>query len=115
MKRRELLGGSIAGGLALGSMSALARTPERPRSDLPAKFAPSAYAVPSTQYSPFATPDYYTYADDLVIERNRPGKPHAGKGHAAVQAHADRFYYMDLRQPSGSKVDEYVEKHTVRL
>jgi hypothetical protein len=30
-------------------------------------------------------------------------------------AHAERFYYMDLRQPSGSKVDEYVEKHAVRL
>ena len=28
---------------------------------------------------------------------------------------AERFYYMDLRQPSGSKVDEYVEKHAVRL
>ena len=89
MKRRELLGGSIAGGLALGSTAALAQTPERPRSDLPAKFTPSAYAVPSTKYSPFATPDYYTYADDLVIERNRPGKPHAGKVLAAVQAHSD--------------------------
>jgi hypothetical protein len=30
-------------------------------------------------------------------------------------AYAERFYYMDLRQPSGSKVDEYVEKHAVRL
>ena len=30
-------------------------------------------------------------------------------------AHAERFYYMDLRQPSGSKADEYVEKHAVRL
>src|SRR3954468_497727 len=89
MKRRELLAGSIAGGLALGSTAALAQTPDRPRSDLPAKFTPSAYAVPSTKYSPFATPDYYTYADDLVIERNRPGKPHAGKVLAAVQAHSD--------------------------
>jgi LmbE family N-acetylglucosaminyl deacetylase len=30
-------------------------------------------------------------------------------------AHAERFYYVDLRQPPGSKVDEYVEKHAVRL
>ena len=30
-------------------------------------------------------------------------------------AYAERFYYVDLRQPSGSKVDEYVEKHAVRL
>ena len=89
MKRRELLGGSIAGGLALGSTAALSQTPVRPRSDLPPKFTPSAYAVPSTKYSPFATPDYYTYADDLVIERNRPGKPYAGKVLAAVQAHSD--------------------------
>ena len=34
-------------------------------------------------------PDYQTYADDLVIERNRSGKPHAGKVLAAVQAHSD--------------------------
>src|SRR3954468_17236541 len=89
MKRRELLAGSIAGGLALGSTAALAQTPERPRSDLPPKFSPSAFSVPSTKYSPFTTPDYYTYADDLVIEKNRPDKPHAGKVLAAVQAHSD--------------------------
>ena len=81
----------MAGGLHLGRLAA-AQTQEstRPRSsDLPAKFTPSAFAVPSTKYSPFTTPDYYTYADDLVIERNRPGKPHAGKVLAAVQAHSD--------------------------
>src|SRR6266581_5747938 len=89
MKRRELLGGSMAGGLAWGSMAAFAQTTGRPRSDLPAKFTPSAFAAPSTKYSPFTTPDYYTYADDLVIEKNRPGKPHAGKVLAAVQAHSD--------------------------
>src|SRR6516225_268797 len=89
MKRREWLGGSMAGGLAWGSMAAFAQTPDRPRSNLPAKFAPSAFAVPSTKYSPFTTPDYYTYADDLVIEKNRPGKPHAGKVLAAIQAHSD--------------------------
>ena len=30
-------------------------------------------------------------------------------------AYAERFYYIDQRQPSASKVDEYVEKHAVRL
>src|SRR5436190_19775969 len=89
MKRRELLGGTMAGGLAFGGMTALAQTPGRSRSDLPAKYTPSAFAVPSTKYSPFTTPDYYTYADDLVIERDRPGKPHAGKVLAAVEAHSD--------------------------
>src|SRR4051794_11823461 len=89
MKRRELLGGSVVGALGLGSAAALAQTPARPKSDLPSKFVPGAYAVPSTKYSPFTTPDYYTYADNLVVEKNRPGKPHAGKVLAAVQAHSD--------------------------
>src|SRR3954464_4416414 len=89
MKRRDLLGSSVAGGVALGSTAAFAQTSGRPRSDLPAKFTPSAFSVPSTKYSPFATPDYYTYADNLVVEKNRPDKPHAGKVLAAVQAHSD--------------------------
>jgi LmbE family N-acetylglucosaminyl deacetylase len=89
MKRRELLRTSVAGGLALGGMAASAQTAGHPHSDLPSKFTPSAFAVPSTKYSPFTTPDYFTYADDLIVERNRPGKPHAGKVLAAVQAHSD--------------------------
>ena len=28
---------------------------------------------------------------------------------------AERFYYIDERQPSRSKVDEYVDKHAVRI
>ena len=83
------MAGGMAGGIAaLGQAKAAQGTGRRP-SDLPAKFTPSAYAVPSTKYSPFTTPDYYTYADDLVIERNQAGKPHAGKVLAAVQAHSD--------------------------
>src|SRR6476660_7487873 len=90
MKRRELLSGSMAGGLAFGGMAALgAQTPAHPPSDLPTKFTPSAYKVPSSKYSPFTTPDYYTFTDDLVIERNRPGKPYQGKVLAAVEAHSD--------------------------
>jgi len=97
MRRRKFL----AGAGALGAIPALGKTsladdkstpatatPER-HSDLPAKFTPCAYATTKTQYSPFTIPDYYTYADDLVIERNAPGKPHAGKVLAAVQAHVD--------------------------
>ncbi|MGO8785789.1 MAG: integrase core domain-containing protein [Terriglobia bacterium] len=42
-----------------------------------------------TGYSPFTIPDYYMYANDLVIERNVPGKPHTGKVLAAIQAHVD--------------------------
>jgi len=56
---------------------------------LPAGITPAAYANKSTGYNPFATPDYYTYTDDLTIEGNRPGKPHQGKVFAAVQAHSD--------------------------
>ena len=86
MKRRKFLGGAVAGAAAL---PLAAQTPARRASDLPSKFTPGAYSVASTKYSPFTVPDYYTYADDLVIERKRPGKPHAGKVLAAVQAHSD--------------------------
>jgi len=94
MKRRRFLGNSIAGGIALGAAPALSPSPPpqatgQRRSDLPANLTPTAYANRSSGYNPFATPDYYTYADDLVIERNRPGKPHQGKVLAAVQAHSD--------------------------
>jgi LmbE family N-acetylglucosaminyl deacetylase len=94
MNRRRFFGKSMTGGLALGGAAALrpplaAQVAGTAHSDLPSKFTPSAYSVPSTKYSPFTTPDYYTYADNLVIERNRPGKPHAGKVLAAVQAHSD--------------------------
>src|SRR5262245_21222901 len=94
MERRKFLGRSVAGGMALGLAGAAkplpaAETASGRRSDLPSKFTPSAYSLPSSNYSPFTTPDYYTFADDLAIERNRPGKPHRGKVLAAVQAHSD--------------------------
>lgn len=101
MRRRKFLGtslggglaGGIAGGIALGppalSQAPAPKLPAKRRSDLPANVVPAAYANRSTGYNPFATPDYYGYADDLVIERNRPGKPHRGKVLAAVQAHSD--------------------------
>jgi LmbE family N-acetylglucosaminyl deacetylase len=94
MKRRRFLGRSIAGGVAAGvspvvGIPAAAQVTGPKRSNLPANVTPTAYANRSSGYNPFATPDYYTYADDLVIERNRPGKPHQGRVLAAVQAHSD--------------------------
>src|SRR5215831_16277518 len=94
MQRRKFLGRTMASGVALGGLAGV--TPQlagqaagKRRSDLPSQFVPSAYSVPSTKYSPFTVPDYYTYTDDLVVERNRPGKPHQGKVLAAIQAHSD--------------------------
>jgi len=94
MRRRKFL--ASAG--ALGAIPVLANakppanpqdgTPER-HSDLPAKYTPCAYSNTKTEYSPFTIPDYYMYANDLVIERNAPGKPHTGKVLAAIQAHVD--------------------------
>src|SRR5579871_1593530 len=84
MDRRRFLGASVAGGAALGGAAAYGQT-----SNLPSKFKPAAYALPRPANSASLTADYYTYADDLVIERNRPGKPHQGKVLAAIQAHSD--------------------------
>lgn len=91
MDRRRFLGGSVAGGMALGGAAALQQASPAygQTSNLPAKFTPAAYTVPRSPNSAFLTPDYYTYADNLVIERNQPGKPHQGKVLAAIQAHSD--------------------------
>ena len=94
MDRRKFLGrsaaGSMAFGLAQGAQGAQgAQEAPRRRSDLPSRFTPSAYAFPRSPYGPFAATDYYIFADDLKIQRDQPGKPHAGKVLAAVQAHSD--------------------------
>ena len=94
MQRRNFLAQSLAGGAALGSVAATPAAQQTASgggrsSDLPSKFTPTAYANNRSGYSPFTTPDYYTYADDLAIEPNRPGKPHQGKVLAALQAHSD--------------------------
>jgi hypothetical protein len=88
MKRRKPLGRSIAGGLGAGLSGAYrplsaAQIAAGKHSDLPAKLTPSAFSVPSSKYSPFTTPDYYTYTDDLTIERNRDKKRRQGKVPAA--------------------------------
>jgi LmbE family N-acetylglucosaminyl deacetylase len=94
MKRRRFLGRSMAAGMVLTGAEALkpvsaARADQAQASDLPSKFTPTAYSVRRSAYSPFATSDYYTFADDLVVERGRPGKPHQGKVLAAIQPHSD--------------------------
>jgi LmbE family N-acetylglucosaminyl deacetylase len=90
MRRRKFL----AGAAALGGAPALAQSNRNAGAvarnpDLPGRFTPSAYATSKTGYSPFTIPDYFTFANDLTIERSVPGKPHAGKILAAVQAHSD--------------------------
>ncbi|MBA7572314.1 hypothetical protein ES708_14093 [subsurface metagenome] len=50
---------------------------------------PCAFSVRKSGFSPFSTPDYMMYTDDLFIERNVPGKPHKGKVLAAIQPHSD--------------------------
>jgi LmbE family N-acetylglucosaminyl deacetylase len=73
----------VVGGITLGG-AAYAQ-----RSNLPPAVTPTAYAVPKSEFSASLTPDYHTYANDLVIERNQPGKPHQGKVLVAIQAHSD--------------------------
>ena len=68
---------------------AAAQNPPTRSPALPTRFTPAAYANARSGYNPFGTPDYYTYADDLTVERSQPGKPHRGKVLAAVQAHSD--------------------------
>lgn len=94
MRRRGFLGRFMTTGMVLSGAAALppaltSQEAQKPTRNLPAKFTPAAYANPPSRFNPFATPDYYTYADDLVIERNQPGKPHQGKVLAAIQAHSD--------------------------
>ena len=92
MRRRKFLGRSIAGlgaGGAALSPSQAAQPAQGRSADLPSRFTPAAYANRSSPHNPFATPDYYQYADDLTIERNNAGKPHQGKVLAAIQAHSD--------------------------
>ena len=91
MQRCQFLGQPVSVGIALGGPAALEQAPavRGRRSDLPSRFTPSAYTVPKPENSALLTPDYFTYAEDLVIERSRPGKPHKGKVLAAIQAHSD--------------------------
>src|ERR1039457_4150938 len=89
MDRRKFLGRAVTGGAAGFVLQPQLEVQNAPHSDLPSQFKPSTYAFPRSPYNPFGATDYYSFADDLVIEQNRPGKPHQGKVLAAVQAHSD--------------------------
>ena len=96
MKRRKFLTQSAVVGAAGAALPAIGvvQAKSRPTApvspgSLPGKATAAAYANKRTGYSPFTVPDYYSYADDLQIERAAPGKPHQGKVLAAVQAHSD--------------------------
>lgn len=90
MQRRDFLAGAVTAGALPGPAAPPDQAPlSRPGSALPRGVTATAYANRRSEFSPFTTPDYYTWADDLAIERNRPGKPHRGKVLAAIQAHSD--------------------------
>src|SRR5262245_62113028 len=93
MKRRKFLTHSTLAGAALPAALPAQTTDRAPtptaRLPLPAKVSAAAYANKRSGWSPFTVPDYYSYADDLQIERPVAGKPHQGKVLAAVQAHSD--------------------------
>jgi LmbE family N-acetylglucosaminyl deacetylase len=94
MQRRNFISKSLVAGAAAGAAAIPAAAQQQAAAQsgkkaLPAGITPAAFANKSTGYNPFATPDYYTYTDDLTIEGNRAGKPHQGKVFAAVQAHSD--------------------------
>jgi len=96
MKRRKFLTQSAAAGAVASALPAPAAAQQQSRAPaaasplpLPAKTTASAYANKRSGWNPFTVPDYYSYADDLQIERSAKGKPHQGKVLAAVQAHSD--------------------------
>jgi LmbE family N-acetylglucosaminyl deacetylase len=108
MDRRKFLSRSAAIPLAQGLGLQPADGAEEagvPHSDLPSRFTPSTYAFPRSPYNPFGASDYYTFANDLVIERNHPGKPHQGKVLAAVQAHSD-----DITLGAGGTVAKLIDE-----
>lgn len=115
MRRRKFLGGAAAlGGVpALAQSKRNAAAPAR-NPNLPPRFVPSAYATTKTGYSPFTIPDYYTFADDLAIEPNVPGKPHAGKILAAVQAHSDDIPLFSSGTVA-KLIDEGYEGYLIRV
>lgn len=83
MERRTFLSAPAAGAASGTASAQSAASMKR------ARVTPSLYSNSRSGWSPFTTPDYYGYTDDLVIERQQSGQPHKGKVLAAVQAHSD--------------------------
>ena len=67
MERRKFIGSSMAGGAILGSTIGIT--------------SPTSVSA--------AQSNHMIFSEDLVIERDNPGKPHKGKVLAAIQPHAD--------------------------
>jgi len=89
MKRRKFLTTSLATPAAAAVPAAAAQSAPVTPANLPEPLRPAAFANTKSGYSPFTTPDYYTFTNDVAIERAQPGKPHQGKVLAAIQAHSD--------------------------
>lgn len=83
------MAGGIAAGAGLPGQTRQPGNETAARASLPPGVTPAAYSLRRSGLSPFTTADYYTFADDLAIERNRPGKPHSGKVLLAIQPHSD--------------------------
>jgi len=75
MQRRDFLTAGVTAGALPEAVPPGQTSASRTDPALPRGVTATAYANRRSNYSPFTTPDYYTWADDLVIERNRPGKP----------------------------------------
>ncbi len=67
MERRAFLGRTLAGGAIAGGVMSVTGAP-------PASASQSNHLI---------------FTEDLVVERDRPGRPHEGKVLAAIQPHAD--------------------------
>jgi hypothetical protein len=71
MKRRKFLTKSMAMGATMGSAAAQTGNPPSRLAPVrpPANAVAAAYSNAKSGYSPFTTPDYYSYTDDLKVER----------------------------------------------
>jgi len=72
MRRRHFVGSAMAGGTFMGGIMGITGPPR-------------AHAQTNEKISP----DFMRFAENLVIDRDRPGQPHKGKVFAAIQPHAD--------------------------
>ena len=77
MKRRHFVGSAMAGGTIMGGLMGVTGPPH-------------AHAQTNEKISP----DFMRFAENLVIDRDKPGKPHKGKVFAAIQPHADDIPLM---------------------
>ncbi|MFC1651373.1 PIG-L deacetylase family protein [Candidatus Latescibacterota bacterium] len=72
MKRRHFVGSAMAGGTFMGGLKGITEP-----------------TLARAQTNEKITTDFIRFAENLVIDRDKPGKPHKGKVFAAIQPHAD--------------------------